>query len=140
MVVLTMGVGCVVKRNQNGNLALRLFFSGLRSWEGIRGLKDTSENRDFLEAKAKVIRREIHDGTFDYLRWFPDGNLSHLFRQGKVPPLLLSPSNSFTKSGLRSRATAYGRIGLRTTYHSSTGTSCQRGLAIKDSGIWRLRC
>ena len=86
MVVLTMGVGCVVKRNQNGNLALRLFFSGLRSWEGIRGLKDTSENRDFLEAKAKVIRREIHDGTFDYLRWFPDGNLSHLFRQGKVPP------------------------------------------------------
>jgi Arm DNA-binding domain len=63
-----MPVGCIVKTNQNGNLALRLFFKGLRSWEGIRALKDTPENRDFLRAKAKVISREIREGKFDYLR------------------------------------------------------------------------
>jgi len=79
-----MGVGCKVKRNKNGNLALRLFFSGIESWEGIRGLKDTPENRDFLEAKAKVIRREMKERTFDYLRWFPDGNKAHLFKRAET--------------------------------------------------------
>jgi Arm DNA-binding domain len=80
-----MPVGCIVKTNQNGNLALRLFFKGLRSWEGIRALKDTPENRDFLRAKAKVISREIREGKFDYLRWFPDGNLAHLFQRNEAP-------------------------------------------------------
>jgi len=89
-----MSVGCIVKTNQNGNLALRLFFNGLRSWEGIRGLKDTPENRDFLKAKAKVISREIREKKFDYLRWFPDGNLAHLFKRDNAP----SPSQITVES------------------------------------------
>jgi integrase len=89
-------MGCVVKTNVNGNLALRLFFKGLRSWEGIRGLKDTPENRDFLQAKAKIISREIREGKFDYLRWFPQGNLAHLFKRDQAPsPSQVTVENYF---------------------------------------------
>jgi integrase len=84
-----MAVGCNIKRNANGNLAYRLFFNGLRSWEGIRGLKDTPENRAHLQDRAKVISREIKDRSFVYLRWFPDGNLAHLFKRDESP----SPSH-----------------------------------------------
>jgi integrase len=90
-----MRVGCKVKRNQHRNLALRLFFNGLRSWEGIRGLKDTPENRRFLEAKALIISREMRERTFDYCRWFPDGNLAHLFKRLKAPAGIVTVETYF---------------------------------------------
>src|SRR5262249_2006992 len=33
-----------------------------------------------LERRAEVISEEITAGTFDYLKWFKDGNKAHLFR------------------------------------------------------------
>jgi integrase len=57
-------------------------------------LKDTPENRDFLKAKAKVISREIREKKFDYLRWFPDGNLAYLFKRDNAP----SPSQVTVES------------------------------------------
>ena len=81
-------VGCIVKCNRHGFLALRLFWNGMRSWEGT-GLPDTPENRKLLEAAALVISSEIKKKTFDYLRHFPKGNKAHLFRLAEQ----LSPSH-----------------------------------------------
>jgi len=66
-------MGCIVKCNRHGFLALRLFWNGMRSWEGT-GLLDTAENRKLLEAAALVITSEINNQTFDYLKHFPKGN------------------------------------------------------------------
>ncbi len=72
-------VGCVVKVNRHGFLALRLFWNGMRSWEGT-GLPDTPENRKLAEAAALVISTEIKNKTFDYVKHFPKGNKARLFR------------------------------------------------------------
>jgi integrase len=72
-------LGCSIRTDRHGYLAFRLVFDGLESHEGT-GLEDTSENRRKAEDRARVIAQEIDDGTFDYLRWFPDGNLASRFR------------------------------------------------------------
>jgi integrase len=66
-------MSCKVKVNRHGYLALRVFWRGLRSWEGT-GLADTPENRRLVEAQATIINAEMNAGTFDYLRHFPKGN------------------------------------------------------------------
>jgi integrase len=77
----------IVKVNRHGFLALRLFWNGMRSWEGT-GLRDTPENRKLLEAAALVISSEIKKKSFDYIKHFPTGNKARLFR----PAEQLSPS------------------------------------------------
>jgi integrase len=66
----------------------------MRAWEGTR-LKDTPENRDLVEAKAKIITAEIKAGTFDYLRHFPRGNRAttvgeyyRIWIERKKPPVV----------------------------------------------------
>ena len=66
-------MSCKVKRNRHGYLALRVFWRGMRSWEGT-GLPDTPENRRLVEAQATIINAEMKAGAFDYLRHFPKGN------------------------------------------------------------------
>lgn len=66
-------MSCIVKVNRHGYLALRVFWRGMRSWEGT-GLPDTPENRRLVEAQATIINAEIKAGSFDYLRHFPKGN------------------------------------------------------------------
>jgi integrase len=78
-------MGCKVKRNQHGFLAFHLFWNKNRSWEGT-GLRDTAENRRLVEAKAVLIGREIKKGTFDYLKWFPEGNRAPQFRPKEEAP------------------------------------------------------
>jgi integrase len=78
--ISTRVVGCIAKVNRHGFLALRLFWNGMRSWEGT-GLADTPENRKLLDAAALVISAEIKKKAFDYLRHFPTGNKAHLFRR-----------------------------------------------------------
>jgi hypothetical protein len=76
-------VGCKV--NRHGFLAFRLFWNKMRSWEGT-GLRDTPENRKLVEAQAVLIGRDIRKGTFDYLKWFPEGNKAEQFRPKEEPP------------------------------------------------------
>src|SRR5215831_3886770 len=78
-------MGCKVKVNQHGFLALHLFWNKTRSWEGT-GLRDTSENRKLVEAKAVLIGREIKKGIFDYLKWFPEGNQAEQFKPKEETP------------------------------------------------------
>jgi len=72
-------MACKVKVNQHGFLAYHLFWDGIRSWEGT-GLKNTAKNWKRVEARAVLISEEMEDGSFDYLKWFPEGNKAHLFR------------------------------------------------------------
>src|SRR5215813_7905054 len=78
-------MGCKVKVNQHGFLAFHLFWNKTRSWEGT-GLRDTPENRKLVEAQAVLIGREIKKGTFDYLKWFPEGNRAARFKPKEEPP------------------------------------------------------
>ena len=84
---------CIVKVNRHGFLALRLFWNGIRSWEGT-GLADTPENRKLVEAAALVISTEIKKNFFDYLKHFPTGNKARLFK----PAEQLSPSHVTVKA------------------------------------------
>ena len=77
-------VGCSVRTNRHGYLAFRLRFEGLESHEGTK-LKATAENRRKAEARARVIDEEIRAGAFDYLRWFPLGNLAARFLPEREP-------------------------------------------------------
>ena len=76
-------MGCTVRRNRHGYLAWRLRFDGRQSHEGT-ALLDTPENRRRVEDRARVIDQEIRDGTFDYLHWFPTGNLADAIRGREI--------------------------------------------------------
>jgi Arm domain-containing DNA-binding protein len=78
-------MGCKVKVNRHGRLAFQLIRNKTRTWEGT-ALLDTPENRKFLEAKAVLIGRKIKKGTFDYLKWFPEGNRGDELRPKEEPP------------------------------------------------------
>ena len=77
-------MGCSVRTNRHGYLAFRLYFQGLQSHEGTK-LRDTPENRRRVDARARAIDEEIRDGVFDYLRWFPCGNLAPRFLREQEP-------------------------------------------------------
>src|SRR5262245_38869026 len=70
-------MACKVKVNRHRYLAFRLYWNGIKAWEGT-GLKDNSKNRQRVEARAVLISEEMERGTFDYLKWFPNGNKAHL--------------------------------------------------------------
>jgi hypothetical protein len=42
--------------------------------------KDTPKNRTRAEARAVLISDHIDNGTFDYLKWFPEGNKAPEFK------------------------------------------------------------
>jgi hypothetical protein len=52
---------------------------------GGTGLRDTPHNRARVEARATIMTEEMAAGVFDYLHWFPKGNLAHLFQPALVP-------------------------------------------------------
>ena len=75
-------MACKVKVNQHGYLAFRLYWNGREDWQGTNW-KDTEKNRLKAEGRALEISEEMKAGTFNYLRWFPNGNRAHEFG-GKV--------------------------------------------------------
>lgn len=78
---------CTVRATRHGYLAYRLRWRGLPGYEAQErtGLTDTAANRKKLEARARVISDEMKAGTFDYLRWFPEGSSATELRSKGVP-------------------------------------------------------
>jgi len=72
-------MACKVKVNRHGFLAFRLYWNGTESWEGT-GLKDIARNRKRVEARSELINEEMEAGSFNYLKWFPQGNKADLFK------------------------------------------------------------
>jgi integrase len=77
-------MACKVKVNRHGYLAFRLYWDGLESWEGTQW-KDTPRNRERAQARAVLISEEMDKDSFDYLKWFPEGNRADEFRPKKLP-------------------------------------------------------
>jgi hypothetical protein len=73
-------MACTVDTNRHKRfLRYKLYWNGMESTEGTK-LKDTPQNRKRLEARAQLISEEMEAGTFDYLKWFPNGNKADHFR------------------------------------------------------------
>jgi len=72
-------MACKVKTTKKGDfLAFRLYWNGQTSWEGTK-LPNTPKNSERMKARALLISEEMQQGTFDYLKWFPEGNKAYLF-------------------------------------------------------------
>jgi len=56
-------MGCRIKTNQHGTLALSVHWNRRRFWEGT-GLPDTAKNRSELERLANLITAEIRANQF----------------------------------------------------------------------------
>ena len=72
-------MACKVKVNRHGNLAFRFYWNGREFWQGT-DWKHTPKNRTKAEGKAVEITEEIKAGTFNYLKWFPNGNKADEFK------------------------------------------------------------
>src|SRR5437870_1389365 len=113
-------MGCFVKVNRHGYLAYRLYWNKLTSWEGT-GLRDTPRNHEKVAARAAVIADEIDAGTFDYLRWFPNGNKARWFRPAPPPAPQEPPTVSeyAERTWLQRKVPPLVRATLADTYRSA---------------------
>jgi integrase len=58
-----------------------------RRFAEATALRDTDEDRQRVEHQAVIIGAEIRAGTFDYLKWFPNGNrAAEYLAAGGAPP------------------------------------------------------
>ncbi len=77
-------MSCTVRTNKHGNLSLRLFWQG-REWQE-RVTTEASQRKTLQrigsesKARAELINEEMEARTFDYLRWFPNGNRADEFK------------------------------------------------------------
>src|SRR5262249_18739152 len=83
-------MACKVTVNQHGYLAFRIYWEGREDWQGT-DWKDTEKNRVKAEGRALEISDEIKAGTFNYLKWFPNGNRVHEFRAKVDNPVETKP-------------------------------------------------
>jgi hypothetical protein len=72
-------MSCKVKVNRTVISPFGFIGTRRESWEGT-GLKDNARNRQRAEVRAVLISEEMERGTFDYLKWFPEGNKADEFR------------------------------------------------------------
>jgi len=72
-------MACKVKVNRHGYLAFRFYWNGREFWQGT-GWQDTARNRMKAEGKAVEITEQIKAKTFNYLKWFPEGNKADDFK------------------------------------------------------------
>ncbi len=89
-------MGCKIKANQHGRLALSVHWNGRRYWEGT-GLPDTAKNRSQLDRLADLITAEIRANQFTadrYLHYFPNGSHAREFRPAETETAVDAPAQS----------------------------------------------
>ena len=88
-----MDAGCKLCNDLSGNVCYRLKFAGIEILEPLPQEVVVS-NESNLEKAAEDISKEIEAGTFNYMKWFPNGTLltsiekSHSPDNGKYSPYL----------------------------------------------------
>ena len=94
---------CSVEVTRTGLLRFRFRWrtpdGAPRRFAEATALPETPESRKRVERQAEIIGAEIRAGTFDYLKWFPKGNLSAAFvaANGAPAPSMKAPqSDSWT--------------------------------------------
>jgi len=107
-------MACKVKVNRHGYLAFRLYWGGGQSWEGTRW-RDTPKNRERAQARAVLISEEMKNGSFEYLKWFPEGNKADQFKP-KVENTLKTVGEYFT-GWIERKKPPFVRPGLHHDYN-----------------------
>ena len=113
-------MACKVKVNRHGYLAFRLYWEGNESWEGT-AWKDTPKNRIKAEARAVLISDHIDNGTFDYLKWFPEGNRADQFKPKVNQPVEINPATikEFYESWIERKKHPFVRKSLERDYRQA---------------------
>jgi hypothetical protein len=101
---------------------LRLFWHG-RDWQervtnrGRPG-QDNPRNRKRTEARAELINEEMEAGTFDYLKWFPNGNRADEFKPQaeKTVESQEQTVRQFYEKWIEKKKPPFVRIGLQRNY------------------------
>jgi len=116
----------MIRTNKHGNLSLRLFWQG-REWQERvtnRGkpAKDVPANRKRVEARAELINEEMEAGTFEYLRWFPNGNRAHEFKPNEIAaPAEIKPLTlrKFYEEWIEKKKPPFVRLSLQRDYQQN---------------------
>lgn len=117
-------MGCRVKTNQHGTLALSVHWNGRRFWEGT-GLPDTARNRGELARLANLISAEIRANRFTadrYLHYFPNGNHSHEFQPAEPAPAVLDHAltvNEYYQLWIKRQQPPFVRAALARDYRQN---------------------
>jgi integrase len=117
-------MSCIIRVNKHGNLSLRLFWQG-RDWQERitnkgKPAKDTPANRKRVEARAELINEEMEAGTFDYLKWFPNGNRADEFKP-KQPMIDNKPLTvrQFYEEWIEKKKPPFVRLSLQRDYQQN---------------------
>src|SRR5262245_15770309 len=133
-------MSCKVKLNRHGFLAFRLYWEGRESWEGT-GLADNAKNRRRVEARAELISEEMEKGQFDYLKWFPEGNKTHLFKPKENPESKTQTVGEYYKAWIETKKPPFVRPGLAHDYRQQFKRYILpqlEGLGLKEITLDRL--
>ena len=115
-------MSCTIRTNKHGNLSLRLFWQGQEWQERVtnRGkpARDNPANRKRVEARAALINEEMEEGSFEYLRWFPNGNRADEFKPRENKPVEIKPLTvrKFYEEWIEKKKPPFVRVGLQRNY------------------------
>jgi len=119
-------MACTIRVNKHGNLCLRLFWHGCEWQERVtnRGkpAPDTAVNRRRVEARAELINEEMEAGTFDYLRWFPNGNRADEFKPKESVPVVENKPltvREFYERWIEKKKPPFIRLSLQRAYEQT---------------------
>ncbi len=75
-----------VRSTKDGYLFLDFYYKDTRCRE-YTTLEDNEKNRVYLEKVMAAIEKEKAKGTFDYLKYFPEGSKADIFGKGERSPV-----------------------------------------------------
>jgi hypothetical protein len=77
-------MACKIKVTRHNKLAFRFYWNGREFSQGTNWT-DNKKDRVKAEGRAQEISEEIEAGTFNYLKWFPEGNNAREFKPKPKP-------------------------------------------------------
>src|SRR5215470_8955670 len=84
-----------------------------------RPARDNESNRERADTRAKIISEEMEAGTFDYLRWFPNGTRAEEFRpktEKATPDIKNLTVGEYYRDWIERRKPPFVRPGLHHDY------------------------
>ena len=110
-------MACKVEVNQHGYLRFRLYWNGREDSQGT-DWKATEKNLIKAHGRALEISEQMKAGTFNYLKWFPNGNRAHEFRAKVDTPVESKPLTvrEFYASWIEKKKPPFVRRSLEKAY------------------------
>lgn len=109
-------MACNVKVNRHGYLAFVSIGTVRNRGKGLNG-RTRQKTASRLEARAVLISEQIENGSFDYLKWFPQGNKAELFRPPSATTTKQQTVNEFFKTWIELKKPPFVRPVLHYDYN-----------------------